>query len=76
MKNITLSVDENVLAIARRYAAEQNSSINQLVREFMTSIAQRHDRARSVRERLRQLSDQSEARIGTKSWNRNALHER
>ena len=45
MKNITLSVDENVLAIVRRYALEQNSSVNQLVREFMTSIAQRHDRA-------------------------------
>ena len=76
MKNITLSIDENVLAIARRYAAEQNSSINQLVREFITNIAQRHDRAHAVRERLRQLSDQSEARIGSKSWNRNDLHER
>ena len=75
MKNITLSVDENVLAIVRRYASEQNSSINQLVREFMTSLAQRHDRANAVRERLRQLSDQSEARVGSKSWNRNDLHE-
>jgi hypothetical protein len=32
MKNITLSVDEKVLAVVRRHAAEQNSSVNALVR--------------------------------------------
>jgi hypothetical protein len=34
MKTITLSVDEKVLAAVLRYAAERNSSVNALVREF------------------------------------------
>ena len=35
MKNATLSVDEGVLAVVRRYAAERDSSVNRLVREFL-----------------------------------------
>jgi hypothetical protein len=39
MKNITLSVDEKVLAAVRRYSAERESSVNALVREFLTGLA-------------------------------------
>jgi len=59
MKNITLSIDEGVLRAARRYAAEQDSSVNGLVREFLTGIAEREDRARSARQRIGQLSRRS-----------------
>ena len=76
MKNITLSVDDSVLAEVRRYAAERDSSINGLVREFLTNIAKGQDRARNARTRLRSLSNRSRARIGRKSWNRGELHER
>lgn len=76
MKNITLSVDEKVLAAVRRYAAERNSSVNALVREHLAGIAQREDRAAQARKRLKQLSRQSKARIGTKKWRREDLHER
>ena len=47
MKNIPLSVDENVLAIVRRHAAEHNSTVNALVREYFTGLAQHEDRARA-----------------------------
>ena len=76
MKNITLSIDEKVLAAARRYAAEHNSSVNGLVREFLGGIAQRDDRAAKARQRIRELSDASGGRIGAKSWRREELHER
>lgn len=49
MKNITLSLDEKVLAVVRRYAAEQNSSVNSLVREYLTNLAVQEDRAGSAR---------------------------
>ncbi len=45
MKNMTLSVDENVLAAVRRHAAERNSTINALVREYLTNFAAHKDRA-------------------------------
>ena len=76
MKNITLSIDEAVLLTVKQYAAAQNSSVNALVRNYLTGIAERENRARTARKRLRELSDQSEARIGTKSWSRGDLHER
>ena len=76
MKNITLSVDEKVLAAVRRYAAEHNSSVNGLVRAFLTEIATREDRARGARKRLRRLSQRSTARLGARSWQRDDLHER
>ena len=76
MKNITLSVDEKVLAAVRRYAVERDSSVNGLVREYLNSLAARQDRARQARRQLRKLSDHSRARIGMKSWTRDELHER
>ncbi len=76
MKNITLSVDETVLAAVRRYAAEHDCSVNALVREYLTRLAERQDRARKARQSLRKLSNKSTARIGAKSWNRAELHER
>ena len=76
MKNITLSVDDDVLAAVRRYSAEQNSSVNALVREFLTNLAGHQDRARRARIRLRQLSKQSSGRLGARTWTRQDLHER
>jgi hypothetical protein len=76
MKNITLSVDETTLRAARRYAGDRNTSVNGLVREFLTEIARRENRAQEARRRIRELSDRSSARIGRKSWSRDELHAR
>jgi hypothetical protein len=76
MKNITLSVDDEVLAAVRRHASERNSSVNALVREYLTNLAQHHDRARRARARLRQLSDETQGRLGKKTWTREDLHDR
>jgi hypothetical protein len=76
MKNITLSIDERVLAAVRRYAAVREASVNGLVREFLTRIATSEDRSRDARRRIRELSKRSNARIGSISWNRESLHDR
>lgn len=76
MKNITLSIDEKVLAAVRRKAAEQNSSVNALVREYLTNLAAHEDRAARARARMRELSESSTGRIGEKTWTRDDLHER
>jgi hypothetical protein len=76
MKNITLSVDEKVLAIVRRYAAEQNSSVNALVRDYLTKLAAQENRVSKARARLRELSAQSKGRLGEKTWTRDNLHDR
>ena len=76
MKNITLSVDDKVLAAVRRHAAERDSSVNALVREYLTNLAAHEDRAKKARARLRQLSKESAGRLGKKTWSRAELHDR
>ena len=76
MKNITLAIDENVLAVVRRYSAEHNRSVNSLVQEFLTDIAEREDRAKQARKNIRRLSEQSTAKRGPGTWSRNDLYER
>jgi hypothetical protein len=76
MKNITLSVDEKVLAVVRRYAMEHDSSVNGLVRDFLDSIAQGESRAQKARLRIAELSRHLSARIGPVTWKREDLHER
>ena len=76
MKNITLSVGEEVLAAVRRHAAERDSSVNALVRDYLTNLAAHEDRARRARTRLRQLSAQSQGRLGKRTWSREELHDR
>lgn len=76
MKNITLSVDEEVLAEVRRHAAARKTTVNALVREHLTQIARHADRAAQARKRIRALSEQSRARLGSADLGRDALHER
>jgi hypothetical protein len=76
MKNITLSIDENVLAAVRRHASEHNSTVNALVRDYLTNLAAHNDRAKRARERLRQLSRETQGRLGKKVWSREELHDR
>ena len=75
MKNITLAIDEKVLAVVRRYSAEHNRSVNSLVQEFLTNIAEREDRAKQARKNIRILSEQSTAKRGSRAWNRDDLYE-
>jgi hypothetical protein len=76
MKNITLSVDERVLAAVRQVAALSGTTVNAMVREYLTNLAEHEDRAAKARRRLRELSDASDARIGASDWRRDDLYER
>jgi plasmid stability protein len=76
MKNITLSVDDEVLSAVRKHAAEHSTSVNQLVRDYLGEIAHRENRARTARRRLRALSNKTTAKVGRAAWTREQLHER
>jgi len=74
--NITLRVENKVLAAVRRYATERNSTVNALVREYLTNLAAQDNRAKRARVRLRQLSWESQGRLGKRAWSREELHHR
>lgn len=74
MKNIILSVEEEVLQAVRRYANARNSSVDRLVQDYLRQIAERENRAAKARQKLRELSDASTARVGERTWRRDDLH--
>jgi hypothetical protein len=76
MKNITLSVDDKVLAAVRQHAAEHNSTVNAMVREYLGSVAAHNDRAKRARAKMRQLSLKSRGKLGNITWSREDLHGR
>ncbi len=56
MKNITLAVEDEVLAEARKYAAANNTTINALVRDYLSRLARFESRSKKAREELLKLA--------------------
>jgi hypothetical protein len=76
MKNITLAIDEEVLRGVRRYAAEHDTTVNALVRDYLTGLVDFEKRAAEARKRLGEMSEQSEGRLGPDwKWNREEIYE-
>ena len=76
MKNITLAIDENTLKVVRRYAAENDTTVNAIVRDHLDRIAARVSGARDSRRRLLELIDRSKGDMGDQQWDRSRLYER
>ena len=71
--NVTLSIEDQVVARARKKAEALGKSLNQLIREYLQSIAGNDDPERSIEE-FKRLSGQGRSR----GWrfNRDEIHER
>ena len=76
MANVTLALDDGLLRRARVKAVHENTSVNAVIREFLTSwVADEGERAATV-QRLRAVFGTSQYRSGGASWTREELHER
>jgi len=71
--NVTLSIDEQTLTRARKRAAALGKSLNQLVRDYLQTLAGGDDPERSIAE-FKHLSGQGNSR----GWrfDRDEIHER
>jgi plasmid stability protein len=75
MKNITLAMDEKVLRAVRRYAAEHDTTVNALVRDYLTGLVDFEDRAAKARAELVEMAKKSKARLGPNwKWNREDIY--
>ena len=72
--NVTLSIDDRVVADARRIAALRGTSLNQLVRDFLNELT-RADDVESVIAQLDTLWAEERYR-SQRPWTREELHER
>jgi Family of unknown function (DUF6364) len=59
--NVTLSIDEQTVTRARKKAAALGKSLNQLVRDYLQTLAGRDDPERSIEE-FNRLSGQGDSR--------------
>jgi len=71
--NVTLSLDEQVVARARRKAEALGKSLNQLIRDYLQTVAGGDDPERSIEE-FKRLSGRGHSR----GWrfNRDEIHSR
>ena len=76
MKNITLSVDEHVLDEVRQIAARNKTTVNGMVREYLTRLASQESRIAQARAGLEKLIETSTGRLGSDYvWNREDAYE-
>jgi len=73
MKNITLSVSEELVEQGRRYAQEHHTTLNALVRDLLAQVV-REERADWVVECLTKM-DAAKGHSGGKKWKREDLYD-
>jgi plasmid stability protein len=76
MKNITLSIDDDLLRDIRKYAAEHNTSVNALVRARLAELVAPKKRIKDAVKRMRKLAKEGGMEVGRIAWTRDDLHER
>lgn len=76
-KNLTMSIDENLLKKARKIAIDKNTTLTGLIRTYLYHLhEQEKQNIEEIVTELADLLDHSGAVIGEKTWTREDLHER
>jgi hypothetical protein len=75
-KNLTLTVDADVLKAARKAALDRDTSVNQMVRDYLAELARDTGERRSAREDLKKFFRTHSVTIGRRTWTRDDLHKR
>jgi len=77
MCQLTLEVDDEVLAKAEAVAETENTTVTTLVRHFVESLAARSsDRAEQAAQRLQATFAKLSRDMGDRHWTRESLYER
>ena len=75
-QNLTLVVDEDLLLEARKVALERQTSVNQLVRDYLASLVEEPSRRRLARSRLNKAMETGLVQVGSRKWSRDDLYDR
>jgi hypothetical protein len=77
MRNITLAIEDEILERARVVAAENRTTVNAMVREFLAEVAGRDERREKARAALLELMRNSKASLRPDfKFDREESHER
>jgi len=76
MANLTIAVPEEILKRARRRALEQGTSVNAVLRDYLTQFAGTQSAQAQAARRVLDLSRIARSGSGKSKWTRDDLHER
>jgi len=76
-KNLTMSIDGELIDKVKKIANEKNTTVSTLIRNFLQRLIEKqaHEKNQSADE-LEKLFNRSSAQIGVKAWSRDELHDR
>lgn len=74
--NITLSADEKLIARARAYAREHNTTLNQVIRDYMERLTGRPDGEEAAAEFAALAREHSGRPDRDFKFDRHAIHDR
>ena len=72
--NVTLSIDDQILARARRLAQERGKSLNEMIRDYLAALTV-GDPREAVTE-LNRLWSEEEGDSGGRKWSREEAYDR
>ena len=75
-KNLTLALDDSLLRAARKTAIDRKTSVNQLVRDFLSRLVCETDQQQAALARLEEIFRAGRIQVGRRTWKRQDLHER
>ena len=75
-RNLTLTLDEGLLLSARKVALEQGTSVNAMVRDYLTDLTQHSARRMESRAVIQEFLDDDLTRLTGITWTRDELHSR
>ncbi len=76
MTNLTISIDEEVLKLARIKALKQGTSVNALLKDYLESYSGSRQKQQDSINNLLALSRKARSQSKGKKWSRDELHER
>jgi hypothetical protein len=75
-RNLTLTLDEELLRAARKVAIDRNTSVNQMVRDYLERVVQETDQRQTALARLDEIFRTERIQVGRRTCKRQDLHER
>jgi hypothetical protein len=75
-RNLTLTIDEGLLRSARKVALDRDTSVNQLVRDFLVALVEQAGQRRAALASLDEVFQSTAVDVGPRAWTRDQLHDR
>ena len=75
-RKLTLLLDDDLLRAARKLALSRNTTVNQLVSDYLAGLVREADQRQFALAQIKQIFRTTRVEVGRRRWKRKNLHER